>query len=53
MKTISFTKNKDKYIFCKDGIYFSLTLAQIADMVNLCNEILSKQELPPATQVDG
>ena len=37
---ITYKKKNDKYIFHKDGIYFSLTKEQIGEMSHLILEIV-------------
>lgn len=39
---MTYTKKGDKYIFCKDGVYFSMTLEQVSDMCVLCEKIVEE-----------
>lgn len=39
--TITYEKRKDKYVFCKDGAYYSMTLKQVHEMANLFDEIFN------------
>jgi len=32
-----------KYIFCKDGVYLSLTVRQVVEMADLLEEIIKKE----------
>jgi hypothetical protein len=36
---ITYSIKGDKYVFCKDGVYFSLTLEQVSEMNMLFDEI--------------
>ncbi len=37
---ITYRKKNDKYILCKDGVYFALTPLQVDEMRDICDEIL-------------
>jgi len=36
---ITYEIKKGKYVFCKDGVYFSLTIEQMKEMKKLFGEI--------------
>jgi len=40
---INYTYKKGKYIFCRDGVYFALTLEEIYDMLGILSQI--KQDI--------
>ena len=39
---LSYEEKNGKYIFSKEGVYFSLTEEQVKDMQTLCEWILDK-----------
>jgi hypothetical protein len=42
---ITYEAKKGKYVFCKDGVYFSLDSAQVLDLCELLAEILLKEQI--------
>ena len=41
---ITFIKHGDKFVFHKEGIYYGLTLAQVAEMQEHCENILKEHD---------
>ena len=44
---MNYTKKGDKFIFKKDGVYFSMTRKQVVEMTALCMGILLETENDP------
>ena len=40
---ITYEIKKGKYVFCKDGVYFSLTLKQMSEMQDILNVIMQEE----------
>lgn len=42
---MTYNKKKDKYVTCKDQVYYSLTNKQVFELRDLCEEIIKKEKL--------
>ena len=51
--TMKYEKRNDKYVFEKDGVYFSMSLEQIDDMAITLSEIQKKERPVFKCVVDG
>lgn len=43
-RVITYNIKNDKYIICKDSVYFALTKEQVYEMKNVINKIILKIE---------
>jgi hypothetical protein len=41
---ITYRKKNNKYIVCKEGVYMSLTLAQVIEMAQVMNDIINDRQ---------
>jgi len=48
---ITYEKRKGKYVFCKDGVYYSMTLAQVHEMASLSDEIFNDNLMAACDEV--
>jgi len=40
-KNITYNIKKNKYVVCKDGVYFSLTFEQVKELNSITNNIIT------------
>lgn len=50
---MKYALKNNKYVFCKEGVYFALTKEQVAEMRDSCEEILNAEGTPDKSEDDS
>jgi hypothetical protein len=49
---MKYSLKNEKYVFCKEGVYFAMTTEQVVEMKALCEEILNETGSDSTVQLD-